>query len=72
MRRVVITGMGIISCIGNGADEVEASLRAGKSGIATDPDMVKYGFRSQIAGEQIAIVFRCCSRMISNISTTVS
>ena len=50
MRRVVVPGMGIISCIGNGADEVEASLRAGKSGIATDPDMVKYGFRSQIAG----------------------
>ncbi len=50
MRRVVITGMGIISPIGNTVAEVEASLRAGKSGIAAEPHYAEHGFRSQIAG----------------------
>lgn len=50
MRRVVVTGMGIVSCIGDNVDEVAASLKAGKSGIATDEDMVSHGFRSQISG----------------------
>ncbi|MEL7176046.1 MAG: beta-ketoacyl-ACP synthase I [Pseudomonadota bacterium] len=50
MRRVVITGMGIISPIGNTLAEVEASLRAGKSGIAAEPHYAEHGFRSQIAG----------------------
>ena len=50
MRRVVVTGMGIVSCIGDNVDEVAASLKAGKSGIATDADMVSHGFRSQIGG----------------------
>ncbi len=50
MRRVVVTGMGIVSCIGENIDEVAASLKAGKSGISTDPDMVANGFRSQISG----------------------
>ncbi len=50
MRRVVVTGMGIVSCIGNTPDEVSASLRAGKSGITTDADMIAHGFRSQISG----------------------
>jgi len=50
MRRVVVTGMGIVSCIGDNVDEVAASLKAGKSGIATDADMVSHGFRSQISG----------------------
>ncbi len=50
MRRVVVTGMGIVSCIGENIDEVTASLKAGKSGISTDPDMVANGFRSQISG----------------------
>jgi 3-oxoacyl-[acyl-carrier-protein] synthase-1 len=50
MRRVVVTGLGIVSPIGNSAEEVEASLRAGRSGIETHPDMVEHGFRSQIAG----------------------
>src|ERR1700749_4093126 len=47
MRRVVITGMGIVSSIGNNAQEVVASLRGAKSGIVTADDYVKYGFRSQ-------------------------
>ena len=50
MRRVAITGLGIISPIGNSADEVTASLRAGRSGIEASPDMAEHGFRSQIAG----------------------
>ena len=50
MRRVVITGLGIVSSIGNNADEVSASLRSGKSGICFAPDYAEYGFRSQIHG----------------------
>jgi 3-oxoacyl-[acyl-carrier-protein] synthase-1 len=50
MRRVVVTGLGIVSSIGNNAEEVEASLRAGTSGIEASPEMVEHGFRSQVAG----------------------
>jgi 3-oxoacyl-[acyl-carrier-protein] synthase-1 len=50
MRRVVITGIGIVSSIGNSAREVEESLRAGRSGITASEDMAAHGFRSQIAG----------------------
>ena len=50
MRRVVITGLGIISSIGNSAQEVLASLREGKSGISAAPDYVEHGFRSQVHG----------------------
>ena len=50
MRRVVITGMGIISPIGNNLNDVTASLKAGKSGIKAEPNYVEHGFRSQIAG----------------------
>ena len=50
MRRVVITGIGIISPIGNSAAEVEANLRAGKSGIVAAPDYTEKGFRSQVKG----------------------
>ncbi|QFS81672.1 3-oxoacyl-[acyl-carrier-protein] synthase 1 [Roseivivax sp. THAF40] len=50
MRRVVVTGLGIVSSIGNNADEVLAALKAGKSGITANEDMKEHGFRSQIAG----------------------
>ena len=50
MRRVVITGLGIVSPIGNNATEVTAALKAGKSGIVASPEMAEHGFRSQIAG----------------------
>jgi 3-oxoacyl-[acyl-carrier-protein] synthase-1 len=50
MRRVVITGIGIVAPIGNTADEVAASLRAGRSGIAFEPVYAENGFRSQVAG----------------------
>ncbi len=50
MRRVVVTGMGIVSSIGNNTNEVLASLREAKSGIALDPAFVDHGFRSQVSG----------------------
>ena len=50
MRRVVVTGLGVVSSIGNNAEEVLASLKAGKSGITANEDMKEHGFRSQIAG----------------------
>ena len=50
MRRVVITGMGIVSSIGNNVDEVTAALKSGKSGIVAAPDYTENGFRSQVHG----------------------
>ena len=50
MRRVVVTGMGIISSIGNNAEEVTDALMSGKSGIVGSPDMAEHGFRSQVYG----------------------
>jgi len=50
MRRVVITGIGIVSPIGNNVAEVESALRSGKSGIAFEPTYAEHGFRSQVAG----------------------
>ena len=46
MNRVVITGMGIWSCLGKNIKEVEESLRAGRSGIVNDPERLKYGYQS--------------------------
>ncbi|MDK8874955.1 beta-ketoacyl-ACP synthase I [Paracoccus sp. SSJ] len=50
MRRVVITGLGIVSPIGNNAAEVTESLRAGRSGIVFAPEYAERGFRSQVHG----------------------
>jgi 3-oxoacyl-[acyl-carrier-protein] synthase-1 len=50
MRRVVVTGMGIVSSIGNTTQEVLASLREAKSGISKAEDFAKYGFRCQVHG----------------------
>ncbi|WP_425044607.1 beta-ketoacyl-ACP synthase I [Primorskyibacter sp. S87] len=50
MRRVVVTGLGVVSSIGNNAEEVVTSLKAGKSGIVASDEMAEHGFRSQIAG----------------------
>ncbi len=50
MRRVVITGMGIWSCIGNDLETVRQSLYDGKSGIGLDQDRLDYGFRSGLTG----------------------
>ena len=50
MRRVVVTGMGIVSSIGNDTQEVLSSLLEAKSGIAFMPSFAEHGFRSQVAG----------------------
>jgi 3-oxoacyl-[acyl-carrier-protein] synthase I len=50
MRRVVVTGMGIVSSIGNNAEEVLASLRDARSGIVAAEDYARLGFRSQVHG----------------------
>ena len=50
MRRVVVTGLGIVSSIGNNADEVTDSLRHARSGIVKADDYARLGFRSQIHG----------------------
>ena len=50
MRRVVVTGMGIVSSIGNNTQEVLASLHDAKSGITHSEDFAKHGFRCQVHG----------------------
>jgi 3-oxoacyl-[acyl-carrier-protein] synthase I len=50
MRRVVVTGLGIVSSIGNDAAEVEASLREARSGISFSEEFAEHGFRCQVWG----------------------
>ncbi len=50
MRRVVVTGMGIVSAIGNNSQEVLASLREARSGIVAAEDYTRLGFRCQVHG----------------------
>ena len=50
MRRVVVTGMGIVSCLGNTKESVTESLREGRSGISFAPEYAERGFRSRVAG----------------------
>ena len=49
-RRVVITGMGIWSCLGTTLEEVKNSLYSGKSGIGLEPERLAYGYRSGLTG----------------------
>lgn len=49
-RRVVITGMGIWSCLGTNIEQVTQSLREGKSGIGLQPERLEYGYRSALTG----------------------
>ncbi len=72
MRRVVITGLGIVSSIGNDADEVTQSLKDARSGISASPDFAEHGFRCQVWGrptlgaEQLAeMVDRRAMRFLS-------
>jgi 3-oxoacyl-[acyl-carrier-protein] synthase-1 len=51
MRRVVVTGMGIVSSIGNNTQEVTASLHEAKSGISHAPEFEEHGFRSRVYGK---------------------
>jgi 3-oxoacyl-[acyl-carrier-protein] synthase-1 len=50
MRRVVVTGMGIVSCLGNELETVTSALRDGRSGIRAMPEYVELGLRSHVAG----------------------
>lgn len=50
MRRIVITGLGIVSSLGNNQEEVKQSLHQGKSGITFQPKYAQHGLRSQVAG----------------------
>ncbi|MDZ7854141.1 MAG: beta-ketoacyl-ACP synthase I [Halomonas sp.] len=50
MRRVVVTGLGIVSCLGNDAQQVLEALKNGRSGIRFKEDYAERGFRSQVAG----------------------
>ncbi len=50
MKRVVITGLGIISSLGNNKDEVKQSLHTGRSGISFQPEYAERGLRSHVAG----------------------
>jgi 3-oxoacyl-[acyl-carrier-protein] synthase-1 len=50
VRRVVVTGMGLVSCLGNDLDDVESALRAGRSGLRYMPDYAQLGLRSCVAG----------------------
>ncbi|RMP76104.1 3-oxoacyl- synthase I [Pseudomonas syringae pv. actinidiae] len=50
MRRVVITGLGIVSCLGNDKDTVTANLRANRPGIRFNPEYAEMGLRSQVSG----------------------
>ena len=50
-RRVVVTGAGIVSCIGNDLAAVEQSLRQGRSGIRAVPEFAEKGLRSQVGGK---------------------
>ena len=48
MKRVVVTGIGIVSAIGDNADEVAASLKAGRSGVVAAPEYAELGFKCQV------------------------
>ena len=73
MRRVVITGLGIVSPIGNSAEEVSASLRAGKSGIRFEEKYAEHGFRSQVAGiPQIDLVEAVDKRQLRFMGPTAA
>ena len=69
MRRVVVTGLGIVSSIGNDAAEVEASLRDARSGITHSDDFEQHGFRCQVWGapalDPTALVDRRAMRFLS-------
>ncbi len=69
MRRVVVTGMGIVSSIGNTTNEVLASLREARSGVVAAPEYAELGFRSQVhAPPQIdweAMVDRRAARFLA-------
>ena len=72
MRRVVVTGIGIVSCLGNDQKTVLDSLRAGRSGIRFNPEYKEIGMRSQISGsitiDTEALIDRKISRFMGAAS----
>ena len=70
MRRVAITGIGIVSSIGNNANEVLASLREARSGVSAAPQYAELGFRSQVHADPgldwEAMVDRRAARFLAN------
>ncbi len=70
MRRVVVTGMGIVSCIGNALDTVSQALRELRSGISSIPEYVARGLRSEVAGVHVidltAVIDRKLKRFMSD------
>lgn len=73
MRRVVVTGLGIVSSIGNDAQEVTASLREAKSGITFSNDFAEHGFKCQVWGapsiDTTDLVDRRAARFLSQGGT---
>ena len=68
MRRAVITGLGIVSSIGNNKDEVTTSLREGRSGITFSEEFEQAGMRSQVWGKvDLDIKEHIESNIINNI-----
>jgi 3-oxoacyl-[acyl-carrier-protein] synthase-1 len=69
MRRVAVTGIGIVSSIGNSADEVKASLRDARSGVVAAPEYAELGFRCQVHAPSVidweALVDRRAARFLS-------
>src|SRR5688572_14993192 len=71
MRRVVVTGLGIVSSIGTGAAAVTDSLRHARSGVVAAPDHIANGFRSQVhappkIGDWSELVDRRAARFLAN------
>ena len=69
MRRVAVTGIGIVSSIGNSADEVRTSLREARSGVVAAPEYAELGFRCQVNAPAVidweALVDRRAARFLS-------
>ena len=69
MRRVVVTGLGIVSSIGNNANEVQASLHDARSGISFSDSFAEHGFRCQVWGaptlDPSAMIDRRAMRFLS-------
>jgi 3-oxoacyl-[acyl-carrier-protein] synthase-1 len=70
MRRVVVTGMGIVSSLGNNQSEVLDSLRQGRSGISFQPEYAEQGLRSHVAGsvrlDALGLIDRKLGRFMAN------
>lgn len=73
MRRVVVTGMGIVSCLGNTRDGVTDSLRHGKSGISFNESYREIGLRSQVSGsvdiDLVALIDRKHKRFMGDAAS---